>query len=358
MGGEPRVNFVSSTKTLPSDSFCLPKEFKPFADVFSPQTNCTLPPHRELDISINLREGAKPPFGGLYNLLFNEQQQLKMHIDENLKKGFICVSSSSATAPIFFVRVPGKKPRPCVDYRGLNSLTVQDSYPIPILGQLLNQLQGYKFFTKIDLKSSFNLLWVAEGHEWKTAFHTPWGLYDYLVMPFGLANAPPCFQRFIQFVLQELLNVSCFVYIDNILIFSKTWEEHQAHVIQVLERLKEHSLFASPEKCSFYADTVTFLGFSILLQGIKMEFSKLSTILDWPYPQNQKELGKFLGYLNFYCKFIRDFPALAAPLTTLTKEKVDTVNGLLSAECLAAFQKLKAKFESAPLLMHFDFFKS
>jgi hypothetical protein len=174
----------------------------------------------------------------LYNLLFDDQQQLKLYIDENLKKGFIQISSSSASTPIFFVRVPSKKPRPCVDYRGLNSMTVQDSYPIPILGQLLNQLQGCRFFTKIDLKAAFNLLQVAEGHEWTTTFRTPWGLYEYLVMPFGLANAPACFQRFIQFVLRELLNVSCFVYINDILIFSKTREEHQAHVIQVLEQLK------------------------------------------------------------------------------------------------------------------------
>jgi hypothetical protein len=183
-----------------------------------------------MDISINLKEGSVPPFGGLYNLSLDEQSQLKSYIDENLKKGFICVSSSSAAAPIFFVRVPGKKPRPCVDYRGLNAMTIRNSYPIPILGQLLNQLQGCQFFTKIDLKAAFNLLCVAKGHEWKTTFWTPWGLYEYLVMPFGLANAPACFQRFIQHVLREMLNISCFVYINDILIFSKTRSEHQEHV--------------------------------------------------------------------------------------------------------------------------------
>jgi hypothetical protein len=262
--------------------FPLPPEFEQFADIFSPQANCTLPPHRHMDISINLKDGAVPPFGGLYNLSMNEHQQLKKYIDENLSKGFICFSSSSAAAPIFFVRVPGKKPWPCVDYQGLNSMTVRDSYPILILGKLLNQLQGCKFFTKIDLKAAFNLLRVAKGHEWKTAFWTPWGLYEYTVMPFGLANAPACFQHFIQYVPWEVLNILCYVYIDDILIFSKTREEHKLHVTQVLERLKANKLFASPEKCSFYASTVSFLGFTISSQGIKMEDNKLSTILDWP----------------------------------------------------------------------------
>jgi hypothetical protein len=148
-----------------------------------------------------------------------------------------------------------------------------------------------------------------------------------------------------------------FFYIDNNLIFSKTREEHQQHVIQVLERLKEHSLFASPKKCTFYADQVTFLGFSILAQGIKMELSKLNTIREWPYPKNLKELGHFLGYTNFYRKLIRGFLALEGPLTALTKEKVDTVAGLKTAEFLTAFNHLKSYFEQAPLLMHFVFLK-
>jgi hypothetical protein len=241
IGGEPKGTIpISDPPSPPPPPLALPQEFKQFTDVFSPQANCVLPQHRDMDISINLKEGAVPPFGGLYNLSLDKQQQLKKYIDDNLKKGFICLFSSSAAAPIFFVRVPGKKPRPCVDYCGLNAMTIRDSYPIPILGQLLNQLQGCRYFTKIYLKAAFNLLRVAKGHEWKTAFRTPWGLYEYMVMPFGLANAPACFQRFIQFVLRKFLSVSCYVYIDNILIFSKTREEHQRHVTQVLQCLQDN----------------------------------------------------------------------------------------------------------------------
>ncbi|KAH9459172.1 hypothetical protein Pst134EA_033023 [Puccinia striiformis f. sp. tritici] len=340
-----------------SPDFSLPPQFQQFADVFRPQDNCTLPPHRSMDISIKLRDGAVPPFGGLYNLSVDEMSQLKDYVDDNLSKGFIRVSSSPAAAPIFFVRVPGKKPRPCVDYRGLNSMTVRDSYPIPILGQLLNQLQGCKFFTKIDLKAAFNLLRVAEGDEWKTAFCTPWGLFEYLVMPFGLSNAPACFQRFIQHVLREFLHISCFVYIDDILIFSRTRDKHTTHVLQILKCLQDHQLFASPEKCSFYAHHVSFLGFVISSEGIRMDPDKLSTVVDWPYPETVCHLRKFLGFTNFYRKFIDRFSEVSAPLTELTKNGADIDQGLKTKECLSSFSHLKSCFTRAPLLQHFDFAK-
>ncbi|KAI7967522.1 hypothetical protein MJO29_000799 [Puccinia striiformis f. sp. tritici] len=341
----------------PSSGFSLPPEFSQFADVFRPQDNCTLPPHRPMDISIKLREGAVHPFGGLYNLSVVEMAQLKEYVDENLSKGFIRVSSSQAAAPIFFVRVPGKKPRPCVDYRGLNSMTVRDSYPIPILGQLLNQLQGCKFFTKIDLKAAFNLLRVTEGDEWKTAFRTPWGLFEYLVMPFGLSNAPACFQRFIQHVLREYLHIFCFVYIDDILIFSRTRAEHTDHVLRILRCLQSHRLFASPDKCSFFAHRVNFLGFVISSDGICMDPDKLSTVVDWPYPETICHLRKFLGFTNFYRKFIARFSEVSAPLTELTKNGVDVGDGLRSDKCLSSFSHLKSCFTKAPLLQHFDFAK-
>jgi hypothetical protein len=168
---EPKGKVASPDS--PISQFSLPSEFKQYTDVFSPQAHCTLSPHRHMDICINLKEGVVPPFRGLYNLSMNKQQQLKIYIDGNLSKGLTFLSSSSSAAPIFFVRVPGKKPRACVDYRGLNQMTVRDSYLIPILGQLLNQLQGCQFFTKIDLKAAFNLSRVAKGDEWKTAFRTP-----------------------------------------------------------------------------------------------------------------------------------------------------------------------------------------
>jgi hypothetical protein len=148
-------------------------------------------------------------------------------------------------------------------------MTVRDSYPLPVIANLLNSLSGFKFLSKINLKAAFNLLRVAPGHEWKTAFRTPWGLFEYLVMPFGLANAPAIFQRFIQHCLREFLDVCCFVYIDDILVFSKTGEQHVIDLQNVLGKLCLYSLKASLSKCQFFQSSVKFLGFVISSKGVK-----------------------------------------------------------------------------------------
>jgi hypothetical protein len=183
-------------------------------------------------------------------------------------------------------------------------MTICDSYPLPVIPLLLNNIQGCKYLSKIDLKAAFNLLRVAPGHKWKTAFRTPWGLYEYKVMPFGLANAPATFQRFIQHVLREYLDVCCFFYIDDILIFSKTQENHLLDLNKVLSKLQEHSLKALLLKCEFFSSKVKFLGFDITQDGLKMNDKKLATIAAWPFPSDLKELRRFSGYTNFYQKFI------------------------------------------------------
>lgn len=325
-----------------------------YSHIFSLQ-NCSLPPHRPYDITIELKDGCDAPFGGLYNLAMNKQIELKSYLNDLLQKGFIRPSKSAAAAPIFFAKVPGKKNCPCVDYRGLNKVTKRDSYPIPVMSWLLNQLKGCTRFAKIDLKAAFNLLRVAEGDEWKTAFRTPWGLFEYLVMPFGLANAPACFQRFIQWVLREYLDVFCFVYLEDILIFSKSDEEHMEHIEKIFSALSEHKLTASAEKCAFFQTSVVFLGFVISVTGISMDPKKLSTIADWPYPKNLSDLQRFLGFTNFYRRFIPSFSGIAGPLTALTGNKVNTNLGLEYKEARHSFLTLKKLFCKAPFLLHFDF---
>lgn len=226
-----------------------------------------------------------------------------------------------------------------------------------MVGWLLNQIAGCKYFAKIDLKEAFNLLRVAKGYEWLTAFRTPWGLFEYQVMPFGLANAPAIFQRFIQAVLREYLDVFCFVYLDDILIFSRTREDHVDHVSKVLAKLLDHRLTASAEKCSFFSDRVLFLGFVITPGGISMDPAKLSTITDWPYPSTAPELLRFLGFANFYRRFISHFSHLVTPLTSLTKKNVPASALLRLAAPREAFAALKRLFSTSPFLLHFDFAK-
>jgi hypothetical protein len=234
-------------------------------------------------------------------------------------------------------------------------MTIRDSYPLPVISLLLNNLQGCRDLSKIDSKAAFNLLRIAPGHEWKTAFRTPWGLFEYNVMPFGLANAPATFQRFIQHVLREYLDVCCFVYIDDILIFSKKREGHLLDLKNVLSCLKENSLKASLLKCEFFSTKVTFLGFDITKEGLKMNGKKLTTISEWPFPSNLKVLRRFLGYTNFYRKFIPPFSEVAGPLTTLTQEDKQGKIELKPPDAVASFYELKRLFTTDPLLIHLDF---
>jgi hypothetical protein len=274
-----------------------------------------------------------------------------------MQKGFIRLSSLSAAAPIFYVKVDGKADRPCVDYSILNGMTIRDSYHFPVISHLLNNLYSCKFLSKIDLKAAFNLLRVAPGHEWKTAFCTPWGFYKYQVMPFGLANAPATFQRFIKHVLRKYLDVCCFVYIDDILIFLKTKEGHLQDLENILRKLREYSLKASLSNCEFFCAKVTFLGFDITEHGLKMNEKKLETIKLWPYPTNLKELRPFLGFTNFDQRFIPRFSEVAGPLTLLTKKNVGKKVEWKTELLLTAFEKLKELFFIELLLRHFDFRK-
>lgn len=351
----PSVSASAPPSDLPAT---LPQSLQEFADVFQPQDS-SLPLFRPgYDLEVHLKPGCVPPSSRFFVFSPDKEAELRSYIEEQLAKGNIRKSSSPAVSPIFFVKSEGKANRPCVDYRGLNSITVRDKYPIPVIDMLLLSLKKKKRYSKIDLKSAFNLLRVARGHEWKTAFRTPWGLFEYLVMPFGLANAPACFQRFITSILSEFLGVFCFVYIDDILIFSETEDEHEGHIRLVLSKLRAHGLYASVNKCLFCQDSVPFLGFIISSEGMTMDPGKLATIRDWPLPRNVRELRRFLGFANFYRRFIHRFSDIAAPLTSLTKEGVHVEAGLQLPDVVKSFHDLKIAFTTAPFLLHFDFNKT
>jgi hypothetical protein len=204
----------------------VPEVYHEFADVFSRQKANTLPPHWDCDLKINIDEGAKATAGPIYLLSKFELKTLREFIDENLKTGFIRPSNSPFGAPVLFIKKTDGSLRLCVDFRQLNAITRKDKYPLPLTSELLDTLSRAKVFTKIDLKHAYYLIWIAAGDEWKTAFHTRYGSFEWLVMPFGLTNAPGSFQRFLNGIFSDLLDVYVIIYLDNILIFSDNKDNH------------------------------------------------------------------------------------------------------------------------------------
>ncbi len=209
-------------------------------------------------------------------------------------------------------------------------------------------LQGASIFTKLDLRNAYHLVHIREGDEWKTAFNTPRGHFEYLVMPFGLSNSPAVFQALVNDVLRDMVDQFIYVYLDDILIFSLSLQEHVQHVRQVLQRLLENGLFVKAEKCEFHAQSVPFLGYIVSVEGMRMDPEKIKAVVEWPSPDSRKALQRFLGFANFYRRFIRNFSQLAAPLTALTSPRT-TFSWSDAAE--AAFTKLKGCFVSAPILI-------
>lgn len=261
----------------PTDpSTVLPEEYHKYLDVFSKQLADSLPPHQPYDHHIRLEPGAQPTFEPLYGMSWDELLVLKKYLDDNLTKDFIRASSSPAASPILFVRKPEGGLRFCVDYRGLNAITIKNHYPLPLIRETLDRMAYVKYFTKLDVVAAFNKLRMAKGDEWLTAFRTRYSLYEYLVMPFGLSNAPASFQNYINNILQDYLDAFCTAYIDNILIYSNTLKEHKKHVRQVLQKLREAGLQLNIDKCEFQVQEVKHLGLIISTE-----------ILEWTLPRSR-----------------------------------------------------------------------
>ena len=335
----------------------LPEEYSDYERVFSEEGANELASHGPQDHAIDT-QGQQPPFGPLYPLSNLELKVLREYITENLAKGFIQASSSPAGAPIIFVKKKDGTLRLCVDYRGLNRITLKNRYPLPLISEALDRLVGAKVYSKLDIRSAYNLIRIKEGDEWKTAFRTRYGHYEYKVMPFGLANAPATFQSYINYVLRDFLDVFCIAYLDDILIFSDTRAEHTQHVRRVLSRLAKYRLFARLDKCEFYVTQVGFVGFIVSPAGVEMERSRIATIQDWPTPKTHRDIQVFLGFANFYRRFIASYSQVARPLNELlrgsVKGKFTGQTLVMSDEAIAAFQELKRCFTSAPILRHFD----
>jgi hypothetical protein len=281
--------------TVPGkDDLKIPHEYEEFRDLFEEHDDTDLPQHQDWDHEIILEEDAKLKPGRMYPLSHDQQEELRKYIRKNVERGYIRVSDSPMASPILFVPKKNGKLRLCVDFRELNNKTKKNRYPLPLIQELMDTLQGSRWFTKFDVREGFHRIRIKEGHEWMTAFKTRFGLYEYTVMPFGLTNAPATFQTVINQTLHEYLDVFCTAYIDDVLIYGKgTLEEHKEDVKKVLRKLQQNKLLLHPDKCEFHVTKTDYLGFVVSRDGIAMDPKKLEAVRDWQAPKTVKEVQSF-----------------------------------------------------------------
>lgn len=350
---EPEIQLNEiSTEALEEVKRKLPADYHDFLDVFNRKKATELPPHRDTDCKIELTGDPKDlPKSRVYPLSLPKLHACKEYLTENLKKGYITPSQASHASPILFALKKDGSLRFCVDYRKLNALTRKDRYPLPLIDETLARIVGCKYLTKIDIIAAFNSLRMSPESEALTTFTTSMGAYMYKVMPFGLTNGPATWQHYINDVLFDYLNEFAQAYMDDILIYSKTLKEHKSHVKKVLEKLRAAGLYVDIDKCEFHVQETTFLGVIVSTEGIKMDPRKVQTILDWAQPETLKQVQSFIGFCNFYRRFIRAFSRITKPLHRLTQKDFKFE---WTAACQAAFDELKKAITTAPVLRHFD----
>ncbi|KAI3715416.1 hypothetical protein L6452_22398 [Arctium lappa] len=317
-----------------------------FPEVF-PEDLPGLPPPRQVEFRIDLIPGAAPVAKSPYRLAPPEMQELSEQLQELLDKGFIRPSSSPWGAPVLFVKKKDGTFRMCIDYRELNKLTLKNRYPLPRIDDLFDQLQGATYFSKIDLRSGYHQMRVREEDIDKTTFRTRYGHYEFLVMPFGLTNAPAVFMDLMNRVCRPYLDKFVIVFIDDILIYSRSKEDHKKHLELILELLKDQKLYAKLSKCEFWLREVHFLGHVVNEKGIHVDPAKVEAIKKWETPKTPTEIRQFLGLAGYYRRFIANFSKIAQPLTALTQKDKKFVWEEKQEE---AFQTLKHKLCDAPIL--------
>jgi len=344
----------------------LPPGYEEYSDVCQKDKALELAAHGDQDLAIELQPGTVPPHRPMYNLSGPELDHLREYVEEYLRRGWIRRSKSSAGAPILFSKKKDGSLRLCVDYRGLNKITIKNRHPLPLIAESLERLAKARWYTRLDIREAYHKLRIKEGDEWKTAFRTRYGHFEYLVVPFGLTNAPAAFQAHINQVLAGLVDVTCIVYLDDILVFSDTEEAHIGHVKEVLQRLREAKLYLRLDKCEFHTQQTEYLGYIVSPEGIKIDPLRVKTIQEWPMPKTVRDIRVFIGFMNYYRQFIAQFSRLALPLTKLTQKGPDAARGghaqrreesqriEIGDEARKAFRDLKDAFLSVPILAHYE----
>ena len=330
------------------DTVSLPEQYKRFEVVFS-ETDIPLPEHRgRLDHEIKLAEGFKLKKGSIYPLSPKEREELDEFLNENLACGKIQPSVSPQAAPVFFVAKKDGKKRLIQDYQYLNSHTVVDSYPLPDIKTLLDDLASSSYFAKFDIRWGFTNIRIKAGDEWKAVFVTPRGVFEPLVMFFGQTNVPPTFQRYMNETFSRMSGErKLVIFMDDVIVHGNTRDELIACVSEFLQTCKDENLHLKISKSTFETQEVDFLGYRIKRGQYSPCPVKTAAIRDWPAPTNLKELHSFIGFCNFYRMFIANFSQIAHPLHLLTKKDQEYVWGEAQKQ---AFEELKNRLTSSPVL--------
>ena len=321
---------------------------KEFRDVFPTELPEGLPPKRDIDHKIELVPGSAPTNRPTYRMSPTELDELKKQLDELVKAGFIRPSKSPFGAPILFVKKKDGTMRMCIDYRALNGITIKNSYPLPRIDELFDRLHGAKVFSKIDLRSGYHQIRIADEDIPKTAFRSRYGHFEFLVLPFGLTNAPATFMHLMHSIFQPFLDKFVLVFLDDILIYSRDVNEHKEHVRQVLTLLRDNKLYAKESKCELFKDRVEFLGHLVDAMGIHMMTDKVDAVTAWPVLTSVADVRSFLGTVGYYRKFVRMFSEVASPLTELLQKDKPFVWGERQQK---SFDELKKAVSQQPVLI-------
>ncbi|XP_023770929.1 uncharacterized protein LOC111919588 [Lactuca sativa] len=322
-----------------------------FQDVFPDEIPAGLPLMREIQHCIDFVPGAIIPNKPAYRMNLKEFEELHRQVTELLEKGLIRESMSPCVVPALLVPKQGGTYRMCIDSRAVNKISIKYRFPIPRFEDLLDQLHGTSIFSKTDLCSGYHHIRMRPEDEWKTTFKTRDGLYEWMVMPFGLSNAPSTFMRLMNHVFKTLISHCVVVYFDDILVFSNDVGQHLRHLREVFSILQDQKLFANRTKCQFLSPEVLFLGYIVSGNGIRMDESKVEAITTWPTPTSVHEVRSFHGLASFYRRFIRKFSSIVAPITDFIKGS----QFIWTTAANRAFEELKKKGHSGPCVSITEF---